>query len=393
MWDRAIDAFRRVVALEPSNLRARYFLATTYMDGGRDAEREAELERILRADPRSIDARVQLGFPARPRPSATTRPSRRSARPSTSSPSGPSCSSISARRYYRAKQYDRAADDAEGRPERSTTSSKDLHFQLGVVYEKQAKFDDAVGTFRRVIVARSQARRGLQLRRLHVRRARPEPRRGGPAHQQGPRRSSPTTATSSTASAGRTTSRGGIPEALQRAQARGGEGQGAGSRHLRAPRRRATSRTVSTRTPLAAWEKALQLDPAADGVKKKVDDLQGPSAAGSRVSARRPLSSLSARRARWRSSPRARPLSPGSRSARTRAAPSRSWPAAGERVHRPPRPRRHLREAGQRATCACAESSSRRRPRSIRFEVLSPFGPPLRVVTVHEGRARRRTTR
>jgi len=25
---------------------------------------------------------------------------------------------------------------------------------------------------------------------------------------------------------------------------------------------------------LAAWEKALQLDPAADGVKKKVDDLK-----------------------------------------------------------------------------------------------------------------------
>src|SRR6267378_926053 len=38
MWDRAIDSFRRVVALEPSNLRARYFLATTYMDAGRDAE-------------------------------------------------------------------------------------------------------------------------------------------------------------------------------------------------------------------------------------------------------------------------------------------------------------------------------------------------------------------
>src|SRR6266850_1788589 len=52
-WDRAIDSFRRVVALEPSNLRARYFLATTYMDAGRDAEAKSELERILRADPRS----------------------------------------------------------------------------------------------------------------------------------------------------------------------------------------------------------------------------------------------------------------------------------------------------------------------------------------------------
>ncbi|PYO48174.1 MAG: hypothetical protein DMD84_21745, partial [Candidatus Rokuibacteriota bacterium] len=48
--------------LEPTNLRARYFLATTYMDAGKDAEARSELERILRADPRSIDARVQLGF-------------------------------------------------------------------------------------------------------------------------------------------------------------------------------------------------------------------------------------------------------------------------------------------------------------------------------------------
>src|SRR5206468_1714348 len=61
-YDRASDAFRRVVMLEPTNLRARYFLATTYMDAGKDAEARSELERILRADPRSIDARVQLGF-------------------------------------------------------------------------------------------------------------------------------------------------------------------------------------------------------------------------------------------------------------------------------------------------------------------------------------------
>ena len=32
------------------------------MDGGKDSEARAELERILRADPRSVDARVQLGF-------------------------------------------------------------------------------------------------------------------------------------------------------------------------------------------------------------------------------------------------------------------------------------------------------------------------------------------
>ena len=58
--------------------------------------------------------------------------------------------------------------------------------------------------------ARSQARRGLQLRRLHVRRARPEPRRGDQAHHARRSTSSPRTATSSTVSAGRTTSRGAI---------------------------------------------------------------------------------------------------------------------------------------------------------------------------------------
>src|SRR2546422_3404326 len=62
MYDRASDAFRRVVMLEPTNLRARYFLATTYMDGGKEAEAQTELEKILRADPRSVDARVQLAF-------------------------------------------------------------------------------------------------------------------------------------------------------------------------------------------------------------------------------------------------------------------------------------------------------------------------------------------
>jgi tetratricopeptide (TPR) repeat protein len=43
MWDRAIDAFRRVVMLEPTNLRARYFLATAYMDAGKDDDAKVEL--------------------------------------------------------------------------------------------------------------------------------------------------------------------------------------------------------------------------------------------------------------------------------------------------------------------------------------------------------------
>ena len=61
-WDKAAEAFGRVLALEPSNLRARYFLATTYMDAGKEAQAQEELQKILHADPQSVDARVQLGF-------------------------------------------------------------------------------------------------------------------------------------------------------------------------------------------------------------------------------------------------------------------------------------------------------------------------------------------
>ena len=40
-----------------------------------------------------------------------------------------------------------------------------------MVREKQQRFDDAIASFRRVLVHRSQARRVVQLHRLHVRRA------------------------------------------------------------------------------------------------------------------------------------------------------------------------------------------------------------------------------
>jgi Flp pilus assembly protein TadD len=62
MWDRASDAFRRTIALDPTNMRARYFLATTYMDGGKDAE-AAPSWAASRAPTALVDARVQLGFP------------------------------------------------------------------------------------------------------------------------------------------------------------------------------------------------------------------------------------------------------------------------------------------------------------------------------------------
>ena len=61
-FDKAIEAFRRVVTLEPTNLRAHFYLSSALFDGGKETEALAELEAILRADPRSIDARLQLAF-------------------------------------------------------------------------------------------------------------------------------------------------------------------------------------------------------------------------------------------------------------------------------------------------------------------------------------------
>ena len=58
--------------------------------------------------------------------------------------------------YFRAKEYDRAAETLqEGL--RLDDKQKDLHFQLGVVYEKQSQFDDAVTSFSQRDRARSQA--------------------------------------------------------------------------------------------------------------------------------------------------------------------------------------------------------------------------------------------
>ena len=98
---------------------------------------------------RSTPASSSRSFTAAP--SATTRPSGSSRRPSTSSPSGPSSSSTWAPRTSAAQQYDRSlAALQEGLC--LDDNNKDLVFQTGVVYEKQGRFDDAVRTFRRVLV-------------------------------------------------------------------------------------------------------------------------------------------------------------------------------------------------------------------------------------------------
>ena len=167
LWDRASDAFRRALALEPTNMRARYFLATTYMDGGSDAEARAELERILQADPRSIDARVQLGFLhgrakrydeaiAVLREAVNLEPKR------------PELFLYLGTAYFRAKQYDRAvATLKEGLGSTASIRTCTSSSAWSTRSRPTSRAPSAVPQRHH---RRSPPRRGLQLRRVHVRR-------------------------------------------------------------------------------------------------------------------------------------------------------------------------------------------------------------------------------
>jgi Flp pilus assembly protein TadD len=148
---------------------------------------------------------------------------------------------------------------------------KELHFQLGVVREKQGKFDDAIASFRRVIaldpkhaeaynyVGYMYVEKGQNLDEavtLIAKALELEPENGyfidslGWAYYQ----------------------QGKYPEALRelkRAVERAKEDpvilEHLGDAYIK---NGLDSEAVAT------WEKALKLDPTADGVKKKLNDLQ-----------------------------------------------------------------------------------------------------------------------
>ncbi len=172
--------------------------------------------------------------------------------------------------YFRAKEYDRAAQTLQ---EGLTLDDKqkDLHFQLGVVFEKQQKFEDAVRQFRQVItldpkhaeaynyVGYMYAERGQNLDEAVTMIGKAlalEPENGyfidslGWAYYQ----------------------QGRYAEALRelkRAAATAKEDPVI-FEHLGD----ALIKNGFDEDAAAAWEKALQLDPAADGVKKKLEDVR-----------------------------------------------------------------------------------------------------------------------
>src|SRR5262249_27602421 len=148
-WDRAVAAFRQAVLLDPANLRTRYFLATALMDANKDDEARIELDKILQADPRSVDARVQLGF-LYGRTKRYDDAVKTLQEAVNIEPKRPELFLYLGTALQRATQYDRAVSVLqEGLS--LDDKQKDLYFQLGVVYEKQQRFDEAVRTFRKVL--------------------------------------------------------------------------------------------------------------------------------------------------------------------------------------------------------------------------------------------------
>jgi tetratricopeptide (TPR) repeat protein len=166
--------------------------------------------------------------------------------------------------YFRDKQYDRAAEILqEGLI--IDDKSKDLHFQLGVVLEKQQRFKEAVGAFRRVIaldpkhaeaynyVGYMYAERGENLDEavaLISKALDLEPDNGYFID-----------------------SLGCYPEALrelERAVQKAKEPDPVIFDHLGD----AYVKAGRHEDALAAWERSLQLDPTSAGIKKKVDELR-----------------------------------------------------------------------------------------------------------------------
>ena len=121
------------------------------MDSGKDDEARSELEKILEADPRSVDARVQLGFLyGRAKRYDEAVGSLQEA--VNLEPKRPELFLYLGTALQRASQYDRAADRAAGRALGRRQATRICTSSSGVVYEKQQRFDDAVESFRRVLV-------------------------------------------------------------------------------------------------------------------------------------------------------------------------------------------------------------------------------------------------
>ena len=145
----AIEAFRRVLALEPQNLRARFYGASSHLDAGREAEALETLNEVLRSDPKNVDARLQLGF-LHSRAKRYDEAVQVLTEAANLDPRRPEIFLYLGMAHYRATRYERAVRAYE-EGLALDEANKELRFQLGVTFEKQGRFDQAVAEFRRVI--------------------------------------------------------------------------------------------------------------------------------------------------------------------------------------------------------------------------------------------------
>ena len=121
------------------------------MDAGKDDEARIELEKILAADPRSVDARVQLGF-LHGRAKRHDEAIRVLQEAVNIEPKRAELFLYLGTAYFRRPAVRPRARRAPGRAQPRRQQQGPGTSRLGVVYEKQERFDDAVRAFRRVLV-------------------------------------------------------------------------------------------------------------------------------------------------------------------------------------------------------------------------------------------------
>ena len=172
-WDRAVSAFqqRRCASSPPMSGRGissprRSWIRATGRGGADGAPDDPGRRSPRRSTPASSSAFLYG------RASATTRPSRSCRKPSTSSPSGPSLRVPGHRATSGRQQYDRAARGAPGRVESRRRQQGPRVPAPAWSTRSRALRRRHHGLPARAR-ARPQARRVVQLHRLHVRRARP----------------------------------------------------------------------------------------------------------------------------------------------------------------------------------------------------------------------------
>ena len=370
-WDRASVAPSAAPSRSsPTNLRARYFLATDATWTRARTPRRGSSWSDPRAPTRARSTRACSSASCTAAPSATTRRSRLLREAINLEPKRPELFLYLGTALLPGQAVRPGGRSAAGRSRASTTSRRTCTSSSGSSTRSSERFDDAV-------------------RAVPPRASRSTPSTPSPT----------TTSATCTPSAARTSTRpsqlikqGARPRARERLLHRqpglgllpaGPLPRGAArapARRRAAPRTiRSSSSTWATRYLKNGYDRgrhrrlgagARSSTPTADGVKKKLEDAQDEPAPGSRVSARRPSRSsrprrLLAARAGLPAAPsrlRRRPAQPIAAEAAARRRAARG--SAGAAFSRPARPGRDPRSAGRQDAAPLRRAPAPRAPAS-----------------------------